>query len=112
MLFDFMNDMGNYKERVVDHYEQDNLTIDTCFISDSSKDYETGIQHPKYNNGKWVIVELYDTRDEAVAGHKKWVLRMTTHALPEYLTDVSDCDIAELCSIAGGESWRKIKKEE
>lgn len=111
MLFDFMNMMDNCEERKVDHYEQDGTTIDTCRVTDSSKDYETGISHPKYNNGDWIIVELYDTKEEAIKGHEKWVLAMTLHPLPEHLTDVSDCGIAQLCDAIDEEPWRDCKKE-
>lgn len=95
-LFGFFNMMDNYEERKVKNYTSDDLNIDTCAVSDSDKPYETGIQHPLYNEGKWVIVELYDTKEEAEVGHDKWVKIMTKNELPEVLKDVGTCVIAKL----------------
>jgi len=73
-MFNFLNMTYNYEERKVDRYEEGNLTIDTCLITDDDEyNYETAIKHPFYNNGNWVIVEQYYTKEEAQNGHNKWV---------------------------------------
>lgn len=95
-LFGFIDMMGNYESRKVDRWDGgENFIVDTCFVTDSSKPYETAVCHPKYNNGKWVIVELYDDREEAKNGHQKWVELMQQDPLPKELRDVSDCASAK-----------------
>jgi len=106
MLFDFLSMADNYEQRKVDRFEKGELTVDTCSVSDSDKPYETAIEHPRYNAGKWVIVELYDTREEAEVGHKKWVKKMTSKKLPTGLKDISTAEIAKLADILGTD-WRK-----
>lgn len=98
-MLDFFDMMGNYELRAVARFEQDGLVIDTCAVTDAAQPYETGICHPSYNDGKWIIVELYDTREEAQIGHDKWVKTMTANELPKWLQDVSSAAIAGLCDI-------------
>ena len=109
-LFGFMNMMDNYEERKVKNYTKDEVSIDTSAVSDSDKPFETGVTHPAYNNGKWVIVELYDTKEEAEIGHDKWVNIMTADQLPKVLKDISTCGIAKLYEAVGGD--RKYNKKE
>ena len=96
---------ANYTERKVDHYEKDGLVIDTCPVTDSSEPFETAVQHPNYNDGKWIVVQTYNSKEEAETGHKKWVKKMTKKTLPNQLEDVSTAVIAEFCDI-GGTGWR------
>lgn len=99
-IFGFLSDAGNHSERLIDSFKgKDDLAVDTCAVSDSAQPYETGIKHQAYNNGDWVIVELYDTKKEAQAGHDKWVKVMTADLLPDRLVDVSSCGITELLDI-------------
>ena len=72
-LFDFFSMVDNYEERKVDRYEQGNMIIDTCAITDSDDPYETAIKHPSYNDGNWVIAETYPDKESAIEGHQKWV---------------------------------------
>ena len=103
-MLSFFDMENNYEERVVDNYEgKGELVVDTAAVTDSEQDYETGISHPKYNDGKWVIIELYDTKDEAQVGHDKWVKIMTAATLPEQIEDVSTAEIKKLASILEGE---------
>ncbi len=99
-MFEFFSMAGTYEERKVDNYSKDGLEIDTCLVTDSRKDYETGIRHPDYNGGKWVIVELYDTTEEAKAGHSKW-LDLMINSEPEQLVDVSSCELADMLKELG-----------
>lgn len=112
-LFGFMNMMDNHEERNVKNYTKDEMSIDTSAVSDSDKSYETGIQHPLYNEGEWVIVELYDNKEEAESGHDKWVKIMTADTLPDSLQDVSTCAIAEISRALDKEgTYTNHKKEE
>lgn len=105
-MFGFLDMMGNHAQRLVQNTEIDGGEIDTCRVTDSAKDYETGIKHNCYNNGKWVIVELYDTKEQALQGHNKWIGVMKTN--PEYLFDVNQCEIGDLEELVfGNESVRK-----
>jgi len=109
-IFNFLDMANNYEERKVANFEENGLIVDTCAVTDSNKPYETGITHPSYNNGEWIIVELYSTKKEAEAGHKKWVNIMTSSKLPKLLKDVSTATIAKACDYAG-KDWRKRKKQ-
>ncbi len=100
-FFDFMVDMGNHEERKIETYDENDLFVDTCRVSDSSKPYETAVAHPAYNNGKIVIVELYDTPEEAKQGHKQWVDKML-NSPPQQLVDVSTSASAILVRANGG----------
>ena len=95
-MFDFFMDAFNYDQRVVDRYEEGEVVVDTASVSDGSQPYETGICHPEYNDGDWVIVEAYDTKEEAQEGHIKWVYKMTDKNLPTRLTDCCNAGIAQL----------------
>lgn len=104
----FMDMAGNYKERLVANYtnkNNDRIQVDTAAISDSDQPYETGIIHPGYNDGDWIIVEVYDTIKEAKVGHKRWVKKMTARSLPNQLLDVSTAEIAILFDTFG-DDWR------
>lgn len=113
-MLSFLSMAGNYEQRKVANYEgEGGLEIDTAAVTDSRKPYETGILHPQYNSGAWVIVELYDTKEEARAGHDKWVKIMTADILPAALRDVSSCEVAELADAFSDEEddWRLHKRQ-
>jgi hypothetical protein len=98
-IFSFLGDFDNYDERAVARDEiSDGLMIDTCSVSDGSQPYETAVMHPEYNDGKWVIVEAYDTKKAAKEGHKRWKATMTAEKLPEALIDCQNAHIAKLCA--------------
>jgi len=106
-MFDFFNMMFDQEQRRVAHFKKGELIVDTCAVTDSKQPYETGVQHPKYNNGLWVIVEMYNTKKQASAGHKRWVEIMTAKKLPEKIKDVSTASIALLNDVF---DWRTRKK--
>lgn len=97
----------NYEERKVANYAEGELIVDTCAVSDSDQPYETGILHPSYNDGKWVIVELYNSVEEATAGHLRWVKIMTAKELPKVLEDVSTCFFADLVRTADSMKYER-----
>lgn len=94
-MFDFFNMAGNYDLRKVAHDEEGDLIVDTAAVTDGRQPYETAVCHPCYNNGRWVIVEAYDTTQEAQAGHERWFSELKT-TLPPYLRDCCNCGLSEL----------------
>lgn len=112
-MFNFLSMMGNYEQRRVANYipkGKKEWLVDTAAVNDSSQPYETAVKHPRFNNGKMVIVELYETKELAQKGHDKWVKKMTAKKLPVSLKDVSTADVAMLLSEVSDDKWRSIKK--
>jgi hypothetical protein len=109
-MFEFLGMAGNYEQRKVDRYDGDGLMVSTAAVNDSSKPYETAVKHVDYNDDKHVIVELYDTKEEAQKGHDKWVATMTADALPNKLIDVSTSSVFELADAFGVDVERTFKK--
>ena len=92
MMFDFLSMSGNYEDRKVSNtvgkdIEGNEFVLDTAMVTDSVQPYETALQHPLYNDNLWVILESYDTKEESLVGHTKWVELFTTKKLPESITD-------------------------
>ena len=82
----------SYEQRKVAMDEVEGATIDTVFTGDTGL-YETAIKHPAYDSGDWVIVEEYEEKPAAQAGHVKWVEIMRT--LPASLHCVQTGDTHE-----------------
>lgn len=99
-LFGFYDMANNYKDRVVANDEVNGAVIDTAAVTDSAFHYETGITHGAYNCGGWIIVEVYNTKKEALVGHKQWVEKFTGK-LPKSLKDVNTCEIAKFAKAFG-----------
>jgi hypothetical protein len=87
--------MDTYEDRKVDCYESDTLLISTARVLDGDKPFETAVEHPDYNEGEMVIVEAYDTEEEAKSGHDRWVHCMTTDP-PEQLVDCRNSFISQV----------------
>ena len=112
-MFDmFGNGMANnYEDRKIDNTEVNGAIIDTCSVTDTEAGFETAIIHPSYNNGKWIVVEEYYSKDKAIKGHKEWV-KLFEKELPEELKDVSTCEIVKLAGVFGCELNEVHKKDE
>lgn len=112
-MFDFTGMMFNYEQRKVANDKLSNgAEIDTCAVNDSDQPFETAVHHPNYNGNNWIIVEMYDTKDEAAAGHHHWVDIMKADKLPKVLTDVSSCTILKLGdALTGGNMQRKFESK-
>jgi|SRR6185437_5746899 len=99
-MFGFLEDVGNYDTRKVGRDDTPHGWISTARISDGARPYETAVNDRRYsraNGGKeMVIVEAYDTIDDARAGHAKWLSAMTSDAPPLYLDDCCNAGIAQL----------------
>ena len=101
MLFDFLN-MPSYDQRKIGRHEEENLIVSTVTVTDSAAGHETAVSHPDYNNGSYIVVEEYYTREDATIGHEKWVKLMTSEDRPKELKDVSTCEIAKLFKAVSG----------
>jgi spermidine/putrescine-binding protein len=108
-MFGYLDMLCNYEDRKVDRFEDENLIVDTAEVTDSDQKYETAVQHPQYNEGEWIIVECYDTKEQAQEGHDKWVKKMTKEELPHQLKDVSTAYVTELQD-GYGTGWRIYKR--
>ena len=104
-IFNFLS-ADPYEERKVDNTIVNLAEIDTVAINDSNKPFETAIKHPNYNNNEWIVVEMYDTKEEAQIGHNKWVV-LFREKLPDKLVDVSTSMAAELRDVLGSDEWRQ-----
>ncbi len=102
-MFGFMEMMGNYDDRKVDRYDSENglEMVDTCSVTDGRKPFETAVEHPDYNDGEMIIVECYDTKEEAQKGHNKWAQLIKANNLPYVLTDCRNSEISQMCNEAG-----------
>jgi hypothetical protein len=88
-MFDFLDMEGTHEQRKIANYKKDGVELDTCSVTDyPDKPYETGLLHPKYNRGNWIIVEAYKTEEKARAGHDKWVKLFESGKLPK---EIKDC---------------------
>ena len=95
-LFGFMDMKDNYEERCIGTYTKDGVFVDTARVTDTQKPYETGIEHPLYNDGVMIIVEYYDTKEDAAKGQERWVKLLTSEELPSQIVDVSTCMAANI----------------
>ena len=95
-MFSFTADAGNYEERRIGRDDYPWGFISTCRVSDGAKPYETAVEHGNYNNGEIVIVENYDTKEDAAAGHARWIARMTIPPLPATLYGCNNSCVQQL----------------
>lgn len=102
-MFSFLDMVDNYEQRKVARWEDEKRMVDTAEVNDGAKRYETAFQHPEYNNNETVIVEAYDTKDEAMAGHAKWLKVMLEGPLPDTLIDCGNSEVSSLLDAFGGE---------
>lgn len=100
-MFGFMGMADDYEIRKVANTEIEGAEIDTCAVNDSTRPYETAVRHPGYNDGNWIVVELYDTKELANIGHYKWVEKFSQKDLPARLVDVNETDIQGFAEVIG-----------
>lgn len=108
-MFEFIMDIGNYENRLVDRSEFGWGFVSTCRVSDGSQPFETAIKSSEYaradnpeDTDKMVIVEAYGDADAAQEGHNRWVNTMTKSA-PDGLTDCCNAGIAKFLSECGAD---------
>lgn len=92
MFKDILEMAFNYSDRKVARDNYDWGYISTYSVTDGAKIYETGIKHVDYKNGHIFIVDSYDTTEEALAGHIKWVEIMKDP--PDSLIEICNSDIS------------------
>ena len=100
-MFGFMEMVGNYEDRVVGRHEYDHGFISTAAVTDGEKPYETAVSDSRYEDDRGdtsttLVVESYDTKDAAEAGHESWVRLMTGDAPPDGLRECGNSGIASL----------------
>lgn len=62
-MFGFIDMLGTYEQRKVCNTVVNEAIIDTASVTDNlGFPFETGISHPSYYEGKWIIVEQYQTK--------------------------------------------------
>lgn len=106
MFMEMFEMANNYNSRKVGRFDADWGFVSTAYVTDASKPYETAVKHRDYNNGLMVIVEPYDTKEEAEVGHARWVQTMTTEPLPDQLVDRGLSGVSELVDVFDDENWR------
>lgn len=101
-MFEFLEMMDNYEDRLVDRSEFDWGFVSTCRVSDGAKPFETAVSSSDYakvddldNTDAMIIVEAYDDADAAQEGHDQWVKTMT-ESPPDGLMDCCNAGVAEL----------------
>lgn len=100
MIFNFLKDFGTYESRKVARDEFDWGFISTAAVSDGSRPYETAVE----KNGYMVIVEAYDTKEQAHMGHLEWLIKMTDPNGPPKLKDCSNSGIQQLIDMIEGQN--------
>jgi hypothetical protein len=101
--FDFLEMANTYEDRKIDCTEINEVVIDTCAVTDSDDPYETGICSKHYNDGKWIIVQTYSSKQQAEEGHKEWItVFKNKDKFPETLKNVSSCVFAKLLRLVEG----------
>lgn len=110
-MFEFLFMADNYEQRKVGRWNSPDgkRLVSTAEVNDGSKPYETAFMHPDYNKGSMVIVENYDTKEQASAGHERWVKVMTKGPLPKVLKDCNNAEIAQLGAACGIDRTYKRK---
>ncbi len=112
-MFDMLGMLGNYQSRKVGRWDNDDgsMMVSTCSVTDGERPYETAFKHPEYNNGLMVIVEAYASREDAEAGHAKWVDVMTNGPLPNELVDCMNSTVSALCGAFGGDEGIRFPRK-
>lgn len=98
-MFNFLLDIGNYANRVVarTEFEKEEVIFSTCSVSDGSKPFETAMRNLEYHDG-FVVLEAYNTKEEAEKGHTKWIELYVTNSLPDTVEDCCNGEIGQLIS--------------
>jgi hypothetical protein len=101
-FFGFNSMYDNYEQRAIDRYEAEGLIVDTAAVTDGKKPIETAIKCTRYDEQRFIVVEAYDTREEAQLGHDKWVKLMTAETLPDELVEIGNGAVVDFGISMGG----------
>lgn len=111
-LFDFFDMADNYDNRKIARFEdkKKGIVISTCEVTDSDQLYETAVCHPEFRDGDLIVVEMYDTKEEAFKGHIKWMEIMKNP--PNELKDVSSAFVSRLLDASSErDNWRIFRRQ-
>lgn len=114
-MFDWMYMSGNYGARKVGRYEYEHGFVSTARATDGRRPFETAVQDSRYGRTEdWgegptfvardemVIVEAYNTKEEAIEGHQRWEALMKSDTPPKKLVECCNAGIAEWVDDLGG----------
>lgn len=73
--------------RPIERYEAGDIIVSTVENEADDPPFETAISHPAYAMRVAQPVELYESEEEARAGHARWVARVLAGDLPAELDD-------------------------
>ena len=73
MFLDMFDMIGNYEERLIGNDKVNGFEVDTVRVTDTGYYAETAIRHPELDDGYWIIVQEYETHEQAEKGHERWV---------------------------------------
>jgi hypothetical protein len=98
-IFDFLLS-APYEDRAVAHWSNDDesVIVDTCKVVDGTLPIETGVIHPEYNDGEWMIVEAYGSVEAALEGHERWVVMAQRDELPAVIADCCNAHCARFAA--------------
>lgn len=77
---------GNYEQRMVDHTDDIDWSVDTAFVTDRVWLYEVAVRHKDFREGDWIVVAGTSIKDDAQRLHNEWVEKMKTN--PSTLYDI------------------------
>lgn len=102
-MFDFMSMAGNYEDRKVARDELEWGFVSTAEVNDGVKPFETAVRSKlyarvdkPYQTDDMIIVEAYQSREEAAAGHTRWVAAMTGDNPPKELVDCCNSGVGQM----------------
>lgn len=76
-MMKFFENHFEIRGEIIGNEKFGNICIDTCFTNDTGK-YETYVKNGN-NSG---VIEIYKNREEAIKGHKKWLILLKRN--PDY----------------------------
>lgn len=82
---------SDYNSRKVERTKRENFTLDTCKVYDRSWLYETAVCHRDFNNNNWIILDGYDTEDEAIKMHNTWLKLLEKDAFETLVDCYENC---------------------
>lgn len=106
-MFDFLSMADNYESRKVGLHKAGDLVVSTAAVTDGEHPYETAVKHPDYNGNSLIIVESYDSKEDAQAGHDRWISTMSAEPLPDFL---QDCQNSKISAFLKAEDLRFPRK--
>lgn len=87
-MFEWLDMIGTYEQRNVANYKNDIFEIDTSYVTDRIKPYETAIAHKDFRNGNWIVLGWRETKEQSQRFHDKMVKYFTAHE--QELTSIKD----------------------